>query len=163
MKTGIRWVSVWVFEICEMRTCIIVGPVCPLRRHAVVARFRRKSDEDGRRQIFQTCPPTGNVNYASLADALQTVADMRDTRDREDYCSTVGIDYGRVVKYYALVRALECCLETTAPASGAKRPAPAPLAVLLPHDRDASVAPSIDRMSVVLVAFRLLCALALQA
>ena len=43
-------------------------------------------------------------------DTFAIVACMLLRRDREDYCASVGIDYGRMELYYCLVRGLNRAL-----------------------------------------------------
>ena len=59
------------------------------------------------RQIFQTHPPSGNITYADIVDAMHMVDRMPISHDRVEYCSSVGIDYLRVVEYYSTVRSLD--------------------------------------------------------
>ena len=86
-----------------------------------------------RRQIFQTCPPCGDVSYVSIVDAMQLVDDMPSWNDRVDYCTTLGIDYCRVVEYYSIVRSMDALYVTPSsrdPAASLRRPTPP----LLPAD-----------------------------
>jgi hypothetical protein len=92
-----------------------------IRRGGASTKIRPSRSHHERRQIFQTQPPSGDLSYAEIVDAMHMADHMSAWRERVDYCASIGIDYDRVVRYYGIVRSLDAAYNTTL---RLKRPSP---------------------------------------
>jgi hypothetical protein len=52
-------------------------------------------------------PPRGTITLQDATDAMTVVTRISHYRDRLDYCSSVGIDYERLMIYYGFVIGLQ--------------------------------------------------------
>jgi hypothetical protein len=87
-------------------------------RKSIVCRASRNNNREPmveRSSIFQTRPPLYNnpvINTLDIADALEATNSMSIMNKRE-YFYARGIDYDRVIRYFAIVTRLNNVLDLT--------------------------------------------------